>query len=70
MDHRRTHPQETAAAKAGISERSARRIDRDPTSNELGGFATYWMCWRTWEDLVVVDMEGSDHEAAQADYAR
>jgi hypothetical protein len=31
MDHRRTHPQETAAAKAGISERSARRIDRDPT---------------------------------------
>ena len=31
MDHRRTHPQQTAAAKAGISERSARRIDRDPT---------------------------------------
>jgi hypothetical protein len=31
MDHRRTHPQHTAAAKAGISERSARRIDRDPT---------------------------------------
>jgi hypothetical protein len=21
--------------------------------NELGGFATYWMCWRTREDLVV-----------------
>ena len=31
MDHRRTHLQQTAAAKAGISERSARRIDRDPT---------------------------------------
>jgi hypothetical protein len=31
MDHRRIHPQQTAAAKAGISERSARRIDRDPT---------------------------------------
>ena len=30
MDHRRTHLQQTAAAKAGISERSARRIDRDP----------------------------------------
>src|SRR5215469_10458317 len=30
MDHCRTHLQQTAAAKAGISERSARRIDRDP----------------------------------------
>jgi hypothetical protein len=31
MNHRRTHSQQTAAAKAGISERSARRIDSDPT---------------------------------------
>ena len=31
MDHRRIHLQLTAAAKAGISERSGRRIDRDPT---------------------------------------
>ena len=31
MDHRRILPQTTAAAKAGISERSGRRIDRDPT---------------------------------------
>jgi len=31
MDHRRSHSQETAAAKAGISERTARRIDGDPT---------------------------------------
>ena len=31
MDHRRIHLQQTAAAKAGISERSGRRIDRDPT---------------------------------------
>ena len=30
MDHCRTHLQQTSAAKAGISERSARRIDRDP----------------------------------------
>jgi hypothetical protein len=31
MDHRRTHLQLTAATKAGISDRSGRRIDRDPT---------------------------------------
>jgi hypothetical protein len=31
MDHRRIHQQLTATAKAGISERSGRRIDRDPT---------------------------------------
>jgi hypothetical protein len=31
MDHRRIHLQQTAAAKAGISERSARCIDRDPS---------------------------------------
>ena len=31
MDHRRIDLQLTAAAKAGISERSGRRIDRDPT---------------------------------------
>ena len=31
MDHRQIHLQLTAAAKAGISERSGRRIDRDPT---------------------------------------
>jgi hypothetical protein len=31
MDYRRSHSQETAAAKAGISERTARRIDGDPS---------------------------------------
>jgi hypothetical protein len=31
MDHRRIHLQLTAATKAGISDRSGRRIDRDPT---------------------------------------
>jgi hypothetical protein len=30
MQHRQTHTQAVAAAKAGFSERSARRIDRDP----------------------------------------
>jgi hypothetical protein len=30
MQFRRTHPQAVAAAKAGFSERSARRIERDP----------------------------------------
>jgi hypothetical protein len=31
MDHRRNHRQDAAAAKAGISARSARRIESDPT---------------------------------------
>jgi hypothetical protein len=31
MDYRPSHSQETAAAKAGISERLARRIDGDPS---------------------------------------
>ena len=30
MTHRRQHTQAVAAAKAGISERSARRIENDP----------------------------------------
>src|SRR4051794_25547886 len=39
MHHRQTHTQAVAAAKAGFSERSARRIDRDPRlpSQKLAG---------------------------------
>src|SRR3954470_5901584 len=47
MNHRRTHTQEAAAAKAGISTRSGRRIERDPT---LPSQRRHAHDWRTRPD--------------------
>jgi hypothetical protein len=47
MNHRRTHAQEAAAAKVGISTRSGRRIERDPT---LPSQRRHAHDWRTRPD--------------------
>ena len=63
MNHRKTQTQRIAAAKAGISERSARRIDtqRHQENNKKRN-------WRTrqdplaeiWDDIVLPKLESSD----------
>src|SRR3954454_4897153 len=58
MNHRRTHTQEAAAAKAGISTRSGRRIERDPTMPSQRRHAHDW---RTRPDPFA---DGRDNEIA------
>jgi len=61
MNHRKAQPQTVAAAKAGISERSARRIDRDQRSRRPRD-------WRTrkdplepvWESIVLPLIDGNE----------
>lgn len=60
MEHRKAQPQTVAAAKAGISERSARRIDHDQRNRRPRG-------WRTrkdplepiWESIVLPLIQGN-----------
>src|SRR3546814_10941425 len=63
MTHRRHHTQAVAAAKAGISERSARRIENDPQLPSHQTTARHWRTradplepfWHRLEELLHID---------------
>jgi hypothetical protein len=56
MTHRRQHTQAVAAAKAGISERSARRIENDP---QLPSQKKKERHWRTRADPLPASLDGA-----------
>ena len=71
MTHRRQHTQAVAAAKAGISERSARRIENDP---QLPSQKKKERHWRTRADplellAVYSSVSARCGNTGQADYA-
>src|SRR3546814_20584376 len=63
MTHRRQHTQAVAAAKAGISERSARRIENDPQLPSQKKKERHWRTradplepfWPRIEELLQID---------------
>ena len=63
MTHRRQHTQAVAAAKAGISERSARRIENDPQLPSQKKKERHWRTradplepfWPRVEELLQID---------------